>query len=390
MNRRSDSSLTLPKPQAIAPTFVGPFLFWAFCWVPYYSSSVRHEVRVRLTVRGISRLILTGLTVLSGLMAACQAPRMTEPTSATTYLPEPAGRQTEHAPPQTTIQAKHTEDQGSTIAPEAVAPPLATTTFGPVESRSLAGDLLIKPSQVDPPATAQVNFDGPPTYHDPNHAPASGQMQTRPLALALEAFLANRPDDAIRHLQTYTARDQELVMRLLPLLSAVDQEGLFTAHPKPDQVQRSVEALRQIESDLRPLAPLLLERLTFCHEVKRYGRFTPVEAARFQPGDSRYLYAELRNLVDRRAPDGAYAVRLKGMVEFFGADGKPVGPMGPMPAGAYPSASQRQDFFVSITFRVPLNLAPGQYTVRVRVDDLDTGRVAEASLPFQVVSKRPN
>src|SRR5207244_1106068 len=101
------------------------------------------------------------------------------------------------------------------------------------------------------------------------HRPAGGfNPPSRPLALALDAFLANRPDDAIRHLQSYAPRDQEIVMRLLPLLSAIDEKGIATAQPKSDQIQQFVNTLDQIEHELKPLAPLRLERVAFSSEVR--------------------------------------------------------------------------------------------------------------------------
>lgn len=239
-----------------------------------------------------------------------------------------------------------------------------------------------------PAEPVKLIFDDSPgsALEPPQLAPP--KRPARPLVLALEAFLNNRPEEAIRQLHTLAARDQEVVMRLLPLLAAIDQGGLLIDRPKAELVQQQLASLREIEAELRAAAPLHLERLVFCHEIKSFGRFTPVKSAQFQPGESKWLYAEVRNLVDRRLPDGLHAVRLKGMIELRDSEGKPVGPVEWMHSDANSSASARQDYFVRMDFRVPPRLPPGPYTVRVRIDDLDTGRAAEASLPFQVVPRR--
>jgi hypothetical protein len=319
---------------------------------------------VRNCRKGPALFALVHVIVGCGVLGGCQTPRVLEngpPVAASAHPPVivAAGEERASAPE-------------PPIAPDAIAPPLATTPLDSPTATVLSGHWFTETGQQEAAARpAQVSFTPPPVPNEATPPGSAGKKAARPLALALEAFLANRPEEAIRHLEIYAPRDQELVMRLMPVLSTVDQVGLLTAQPKPELVQRALDAVRQIEADLRPLAPLRLERLTFCREVRLYGRFSPILAARFQPGDACFLYAELYNLVDRRMPDG-----------------KAVGPIEPLQPAADYSASPRHDNFVRITFRVPAHLPPGPYTLRVRIDDLDTGRVAEAALPFQVVSRR--
>lgn len=314
--------------------------------------------------------------------------RQTEPSTAAPvafHVAQSLGEQKPLTMPSSSGQASGAAAQGLS---EAIAPPLATTP--PLEtppSRLLDQALTRSPAEGEPRALpAKLIFDGPPA-EELDRPLSPTKVKPRPLALALEAFLSNRPDEAIRHLQSYAPRDQEIVMRLLPLLAAIDQHGVATAQPQSEQIQQHLRTLAEIETELRPLAPLLLERLTFCHDIRGYGLINQVKSNRFQPGESCWLYAEMRNLVDRRLPNGTYQVRLRGMIELFGADGKPIGRVDRM-ASESSSASPRLDNFVRMEFRVPPQLAPGQYSVRVRIDDVHTGRAAEALLPFQVVSQR--
>ncbi len=209
----------------------------------------------------------------------------------------------------------------------------------------------------------------------------------RPMTLALNAFLEHRPEQAIKHLQGYSPADQEFVLRLLPILSDIDHAGLLTTAPNPERLQAVLEGLQSLVNDLRKQAPLRIEKLTFCRhrEILAYGQFKPRPAEPFRPGESAWLYAELKNLVDRGRPQDQFAVRLRSEVSIHGVDGQLVGQMVRIDSEPNFSRSPRQDFFVRISFHVPATISQGWYSVRVRIIDLDTGRSADAHLPLQVV-----
>lgn len=210
----------------------------------------------------------------------------------------------------------------------------------------------------------------------------------RPMTLALNAFLEHRPELAIKHLQSYSPADQEFVMRMLPILSDIDHAGLLTNAPNAERLQAVLDGLQALINDLRKQAPLRMEKLTFCRhcDIVAYGQFKPRPAEPFKPGESAWLYAELKNLVDRADAHAPFAVRLRSEVSIHGVDGKQVGQTVKIESEPNFSSSPRSDFFVRISFHVPPTLQHGWYTVRVRLIDRDTGRVAEAQLPFQITS----
>jgi hypothetical protein len=206
----------------------------------------------------------------------------------------------------------------------------------------------------------------------------------RPLALALNAFLDNRPEEALQHLKAYGAKDQELVMLLLPILAEVERGGV-TCSPRKETVQAVLNSLRSADQELRVHAPLEMEKLSYCLDIEAFGVVQKRADNKFRAGDYVYVYAELQNLVDRRGADGRYAVRLSSGLEIRATDGRAAHRFQPIANEPLHSWSPRTDYFTRVGFQLPANLAPGLYSLRVRVTDLDTGRTVEEGLPLHIL-----
>jgi hypothetical protein len=235
-------------------------------------------------------------------------------------------------------------------------------------------------------AATPASTDGEPKRSGKEPAsPKFREPETRPLAKAVNAFLDNRPEEAMQHLKGYAPRDQELVMQLLPILAEVERDGLLTAQPRKEAVQAALTVVRSVDQDLRASAPLVMEKLSFCADIEAFGVVKKRANNKFRPGEYVFIYAELQNLVDRRCPDGHYAVRLASTLEIRAADGRAVHRYRPIESEPLLSWTPRTDFFTRIGFNLPADLQPGLYSLRVRVTDLDTGRTAEQSLALQVL-----
>ena len=232
-------------------------------------------------------------------------------------------------------------------------------------------------SKINSTADAQINPDvrlaAGPT------APASP-----PLVLALEALMADRPGEAVQHLKGYDPKDQELLLRLLPIVAKAARGGVMTNRLTNEEKVALLETLAPLTAELRVSAPLVIEDLLFCRKVTSFGKVDPLPTNQFRPGDQVSIYAEVRNLTDRRLPDDQYAVNLASTLEIRSADCRVVRGL-PVRGGLDRSRSPRTDHFIWIHFQVPRDLEPGVYTLRVRVVDQDTRREADKCLGFRVV-----
>ena len=148
---------------------------------------------------------------------------------------------------------------------------------------------------------------------------------------------------------------------------------------------------------LRPRAAPVLDKVTFCRQIKGFGDCEPWPADHvFQPetddrrGEWVQVYAEVRNSTCR--PRGqAYELSLAGVVEICDF----TNPKHPavyldLPATVERSQTPRQDYFVNFRFQLP-RLPEGRYTLHVLVKDMlapvgddAAPRTAGRSLDFSV------
>jgi hypothetical protein len=213
-----------------------------------------------------------------------------------------------------------------------------------------------------------------------NPAPTVKQS---PLQKALQSFLDDQPDEALKHLRQYEPRDQELLLRLLPVVARVERSSLAAARLGGEN-QTLLEVLRSIVADLRLSAPLAIHDLCFCKNVYGFGKREPLGHNQFRPGEVVKIYAELHNLSERRQED-MYVAAVACNLEIRGPDCK-VKWKRDISTTLDPSSSPRTDHFLRFTLPIEPTLAPGFYTLRIQVVDQHTRRQAEQSIGFRVTS----
>jgi hypothetical protein len=235
-------------------------------------------------------------------------------------------------------------------------------------------------SKVDVPETAVLQ----PLKEPPPVLQATPPAELSPLCQALQAYQADHPDEALELLSAYQPRDQEVLIRLLPVIAKVDKGGLLTEAFADEARLNLLEVFRSLTTELQTAAPLVIAKLAFCEDVKSFGRGELRTGNQFRAGDRAALYAELQNLTDQKAPDGRYVTRLASSLEIRQGDRL----VRKLPVQSQPdwSWSPRHDHFSVIRFPIPRDLEPGAYTLTVRMADEDTGRSAEKHLGFRIIS----
>lgn len=291
------------------------------------------------------------------------ASSVTEPPAATMTLPLPASSKTPVA-----AEPRPFEPPSVDIEPPAV-------TIVP-QDRVVKREVPVETAISAPPAPA-------PT--DPVRLPVPVQD---PLTSAVQFYRDGRPDEAINILSVYEAKDQDVLLCLLPLLAQFSRGRSWSERITAEELAVVVQQLRSVLRDLQRRAPLQIDRAVFCEGrgLEGYGQPLVLPSAVFRPGDRVTVYVQVQNLTDRQIRNDQYAVHLSGMLEIHGADGKPV--WEPKVVQGTPSISQspRSDHFTLFNFSVPRNLVAGAYTLNVTVTDQDTHRQARKSLPFRVAS----
>jgi hypothetical protein len=213
-----------------------------------------------------------------------------------------------------------------------------------------------------------------------------------PLAEAIECILANRHDEAVRHLQVYDPQTQDWFLRLLPALSILTRkkiQDLDTA-----EVAVLHEQLLTLLSALRPKTELTIEKACFCEWIKSYGNYKPlpegyafVAPSANRPGECVQLYFELRNFASELRK-GQYETRLATTVEIRDRAGSVMWSYRFEDENqTVRSRTQLHDHYCSYSFHVPKNIPPGVYSLIVQIADEtnpDSRRLTSKALDFRV------
>ncbi len=271
----------------------------------------------------------------------------------------------------------------STSPKEPVAPP-------PVETKKPAPATSEK--RPDPEPARQAAAPEEPVEKMPPVVARRPEKPLAPLVEALRCMLEDRHQDALHHLQAYDQETQVFLLRLLPTLALFDKKPLEQFAPEEAKVLYA--QLQGLLVDLRPLTPLVIEKLVFCTEVNGYGDYKalpPTHAFRTwsneRPGDQVQLYFELSNFASEPR-GGGFETRLSTSIEIRDAAGnlKKRLPIKNLPPRC--SLTRLHDYYDHCCFCVPPELEPGTYQLTLQVVDetVTPQRVARESREFRVTA----
>lgn len=209
-----------------------------------------------------------------------------------------------------------------------------------------------------------------------------------PLLAAMRAYVENRPDDAIRHLEKLDRPNQEFALAVMPVLARGASINL--AAPDPQEAGHLADQLNAAAAKLEVKAALRVEKVAFCKKISGFGRYDPWPTAQpYRPGDLAQLYVEVRHIGSTPTTGSAgegYVSRAVVSLEVRDAKGTVVEQTDPadfrqrVPVARWehnePSRSPVRDYYQPYRIRIPAN--PGVYTVTVEVRDPASGRAARS------------
>ncbi|HEY8667290.1 MAG TPA: hypothetical protein VIL86_11525 [Tepidisphaeraceae bacterium] len=183
------------------------------------------------------------------------------------------------------------------------------------------------------------------------------------------------------------AEDRELITTLLDGLTnfrntlRADNNMLLSKKVKP---------LMELADRLRAQADLSIPTICLCTKVEAFGKYEPIEPARFPAGREHevIVYCELENFASRLGDNKMWETKLTEEVVIYTETGMQVWPKEPNKAALSDvSRNRRHDFFLVKKIHLPSNLTIGRYLMKVSVVDQQASRVAEATLPIAVVAQ---
>jgi hypothetical protein len=286
-------------------------------------------------------------------------------------------------------------------------PSVGEVPAAPGESPTMMYPRTSEPPPVNVPAPAlpptAANHVMPVSYDAP--APADWRQQLAGTIAAMEAETPNAPTTPaelsqqarLRMLYAAAGRRDDAA-RPIPAASPAAQQflskeldGLTTwlnAEQSPDTPQRAARtkvALADAMQKLSEMAPLGVCNLSFCTEVRSFGCTKRFEKYEFQANQEVLLYAEVENFVSELTPRG-YHTLLKSSYQIFDGNGRRVADHA-FAATEEHCRNRRRDFFIGYHVRLPEGLAAGKYRLQLTIEDLNSQKVGQASVEFEVKTK---
>ena len=203
------------------------------------------------------------------------------------------------------------------------------------------------------------------------------------LEYQLLQFLRGEPVPELASVAPLPAEDRELLTALLDGLS--NFRNALRAETNMLQ-SRKVAPLLEMSDRLRSLGELTIPAAALCTKVERFGVYDPMEPAQFHngPNNEAILYCEVANFSSQLNSNRQWETRLKHEAVVYNETGLNVWTAKADTVSDL-SRNRRHDFYVVRRLRLP-TLPVGRYLLKVTVTDLQVSRVAESTVPIQVMA----
>lgn len=206
------------------------------------------------------------------------------------------------------------------------------------------------------------------------------------LEFQMMQFLKDEPTPDLATLSALPEEDRELVAAVMDGLSN------FRTQIRADNnmlLSKKIRPMVDLAARLQSQAELNLPTLSLCRRVEGFGRYEPIEPPRFGAGKDTdvIVYAEVANFTSRITGEkNLWQTDLTQDIVLYSEAGQPVW-TDQTSQVQDTSRVRRHDFFVVKRVKLPASLPIGRYLFKVTITDRQANRVAEASLPLQIVAQ---
>ena len=142
------------------------------------------------------------------------------------------------------------------------------------------------------------------------------------------------------------------------------------------------ENLQQAADLLGMTGGLAVRNLHFCTDIKGFGVYTPFAKEVFRPGQEVLLYAELNNFTSESADKGEHT-RFTARYQIHDKQGNQLVEKELGTAEEF-CRNRRHDYFVLYHLWMPQQVNPGEYSIKLQVEDTLGGLFGETTLAFKI------
>jgi hypothetical protein len=199
--------------------------------------------------------------------------------------------------------------------------------------------------------------------------------------LSLLQLADGRDSDATEVSNGITRESGEMIAGAIRV---VEQVRRATQDPGP-AVDHALAAVNDLRHQLMGGAELLIPKVALCTRVSTFGVYDEMDHAALLPyhPNRTIVYCELDNFHSEPTGDGEYQVTLASRLEILTPDGRSLWNH-EEPRIEDHSKQRREDFFLAQLVMLPASLGPGDYVLKVTVEDQAAAKATEAVYPFRI------
>ena len=164
------------------------------------------------------------------------------------------------------------------------------------------------------------------------------------------------------------------------LLVSLDPTGMHAAASR-----RAALALRYYDtaqSHLANLSTLDVRGLAFCSRVESFGRYDEFRTYDFRAGQEVLLYVEVDHFAAEKQGD-QFETELQGEYEILDAQGVRIANV-VLPRDKQLCNNRRRDYFIAYKFFLPKEITPGNYSLRLTIEDIKGKKSNQSSVEFKI------
>lgn len=291
------------------------------------------------------------------------------------------------------------------IAPTPLAPAPAPSPTSPAPSVAKSPDI----KSVTPPAPSPSVADETKPAESPSVANTPSALTTWNQSLGQTIELLKKQIDDESSTDENLRYHREISLRMLyvaarkldealePISGLSDQENSFLRHEMQAMYEASnpdampvrsrhlslvMNSQRLATNYLASVSNLEVRSVAFCTEVERYGVITKFPKNQFSPDQEVLLYCEIENVAAKEVRDG-FETQLQGSYEIVDSTGKRIAEQ-ILPMEPDICQNHRRDYFIVYKIYMPQQISPGQYKLRLTVEDMNARKFGQSTLDFQI------
>ncbi|MFN9604430.1 MAG: hypothetical protein ACK6A7_13435 [Planctomycetota bacterium] len=292
--------------------------------------------------------------------------------------------------PANLLVPSHTPTKPNPTLPPAAPPAqVAVAVASPMPQ-----DSVIPTSANLPIAPSETGSPKPVTWHgmiseaierlesDLEAKPSADESLRRSQELTLRMLYVSqrRLDDALRPIERMDEHEQEYVRHQMQALYEASNPDANPSRPR--HWSTVMMSQREATSHLAAISTLEVRSVAFCTQVDGYGTFVKFPKSQFLPDQDILLYCEIDNVAAEKVKAG-FETQLQGSYEIRDVQGRLVADQD-LPMEPEVCMNHRRDYFMVYRIYMPSQIPPGNYELRLTVQDKKGGKYGHSTAAFEI------